>query len=107
MMLHLAMMCGTFAILVTIVSAASIELSESRSVTSLASDAKASTSSHLTIQETDENAVIAMINAFPGLGSLPSMYHVVRIFCVLLCEWLPFVVCGVMVCASYVLLCEW
>ena len=82
MTLYLALICGPLATLVAIVSAASIELSASRSVTSLASDAKAYASSHLRLQEAEASAVIAMINAFPRLGLLPSISHAIRIFSV-------------------------
>ena len=81
-MLYLAMICGALSILVTIVSAASMELSTSRTEISLASDAQISTSSYFRLQNTEENAVIAMINAIPRLRLLPSMSHTTRILCV-------------------------
>ena len=82
MMMYLAMICSALAILVTIASTASFDLSTSRTKISLASDAKTSASSHFTLQKTEENAVIAMINALPMLGFLKGMSHAIRIFCV-------------------------
>ena len=82
MMLYLAMICGALAILVTIVSTASIDLSTSQSEISLPSDAKTSAYSHFRLQNTQESAVTAMINAFPRLGLLQSMSHAIRILCV-------------------------
>lgn len=70
----LAMLCATLLLLLTIVSAASIDLSKYQSEISLASDAKTSTSSRFRLQMNDDEAAItAMIRTFPSLGALPSM----------------------------------
>jgi hypothetical protein len=79
MMLYLAMICGALAILVTIVSTASIDLSTARTKISLASDAKTSASSHFRLQKTEESAILAMIDAIPGLGLLPRKSNAIRI----------------------------
>jgi hypothetical protein len=81
-MLYLAMICGALAILETIVTAASFEQTKFRSETSLSRVAETSASSHFGIQNTEENAVLAMINAFPRLRLLPSTFHAIRILCV-------------------------
>lgn len=81
-MMYLAMICGALAILVTIASAASIELSTSQSEISLASDAQTSADSHFRLQNTEESAVLAMINALPMLGYLKGMSHIFRMLCV-------------------------
>lgn len=81
-MMYLAMICGALAILVTIVSTARIDLSTSQSEISIASDAKTSAHSNFRLQDTQEIAITAMINAFPRLGLLPSMSHAIRISCV-------------------------
>ena len=79
------MICGALAILVTIVSTASIDLSTSRTKISLASDAKTSASSHFRLQKTEESAIIAMINAIPGLGLLQGMSNAIRILYIYMC----------------------
>jgi hypothetical protein len=82
MMLYLAMICGALAILETIVTAASFEQSKFRSETSLSRDADTTAYSHFRLQNTEESAVLAMINAFPRLRFLPSTFHAIRILCV-------------------------
>jgi hypothetical protein len=74
-------------ILETVSSTTSIELPTFRSVTSHASDAKASATSrrsrnsHLDVVSIEQVAISALKYALPSLESLPGMSNAIRILC--------------------------
>ena len=82
----LAMLCATLLILLTIVSTASIDLSKHQFEISLASDAKASSSSRFRLQMTEEEAISAMIRTIPSLGALPGMSQTIRMLIITMCS---------------------